>query len=181
MKWWLVTWNTYASWLPGDPRGFQTWRGREYVPPPARYAKPGEKVYDPAEYAERYESAKAISGDAVTLTPDERRITADAVVAEVDKLHLPSAILAVGGQHCHLRAKFGALKIRATVGVLKSEATKAMRALGFHRDQYWATECHMKSKSEGKEFGDAFGYVGRHVDEGAVIYIWPAFRAMARS
>jgi hypothetical protein len=33
-KYWLVTWVTYGSWLPGDPRGFRTFRGREYVPPP---------------------------------------------------------------------------------------------------------------------------------------------------
>ena len=57
-KWWLVTFGTYGVWLPGDPRGFQTWRGREYVPPPARYAKPGEATYDPAPHRTRYAAAK---------------------------------------------------------------------------------------------------------------------------
>ena len=176
MKWWLVTWNTYASWLPGDPRGFQTWRGREYVPPPARYAKTGERVYDPAVYAARHKQAKAISGDAVTLTRDERDVTLNAIVAEVDKLRFVAAILAIGGQHSHLLAKFGVLKIRTTVGVLKGEATKALRERGFNREQFWATECHMKSKQTGREFMTAFHYVRRHVDEGAAVYVWPAFR-----
>ena len=41
-KWWLVSWTTYGTWLPGDERGYCTWRKRTYVAPPKRFAKPGE-------------------------------------------------------------------------------------------------------------------------------------------
>src|SRR5258708_35638890 len=60
MTWWLVTWSTYGSWLPGDPRGFQIWRGQEYVPPPKRYAKPGEDTYDRSKYVQRHQEAKSM-------------------------------------------------------------------------------------------------------------------------
>ena len=130
MTWWLVTWSTYGSWLPGDPRGFQTWRGKEYVLPPKRYAKVGEDTYDPAKYAGRYQNAKATTGETVRLSVDQRTCVLDVVVAEIMKLPLIPAALSVSAEHCHLLSKFGALKIRPTVGVLKGEATKALRASG---------------------------------------------------
>src|SRR5262245_36604629 len=108
MKWWLVTWSTYASWLPGDPRGFQTWRGKEYVPPPTRYANPGAATYDPRKYVGRYKAAKASAVAApVKLSPKQREIVTDAVVTEIAKLPVVSAVLAVAAEHSHLLVKFG--------------------------------------------------------------------------
>jgi hypothetical protein len=181
MQWWLVTWSTYASWLPGDPRGFQTWRGREYVPPPVRYAKPGEKTYVAADYAQRHAAAKAYSGAPVRLTREERQTTLDAVIAEIDKLHIRAAVIAVGGEHSHLLAKFGKLDIRRTVGFLKGEATKALRetASRGNCEEIWSANCHMKSKREGIEFISAFKYVKKHIDEGAIVSVWPAFSEFA--
>ncbi|MSR59407.1 MAG: hypothetical protein EXS05_17480 [Planctomycetaceae bacterium] len=176
MKWWLVTWSTYGSWLPGDPRGFQTWRGKEYVPPPKRYAKPGEQNYKAAAYTNRFQAAKAITDKPVNLSPAQRRITLDAVVKEINKLPVVSAVLAVAAEHSHLLAKFGGLQIRPTVGFLKGEATKELHTSGFDRNDPWAKGCHMKPKSEGNEFRVAFNYVRNHINEGAAVYIWPDFQ-----
>jgi hypothetical protein len=176
MTWWLVTWSMYGSWLPGDPRGFQTWRGKEYVPPPKRYAKPGEATYEPSEYTDRYRRAQAIAGDTVHLSIEQRRWVVNAVVEEVNRLSLIPAGLSVSSEHCHLLSKFGALKIRPTVGALKGEATKALHAAGISCDRIWSRECHPKSKKEGREFQIAFEYVCDHVNEGAVVHVWPEFR-----
>jgi hypothetical protein len=178
MTWWLVTWSTHGSWLPGDPRGFQTRRGKEYVPPPARYAKPGEKIYDPAQYAGRYLAAKLETPNAVTLGEPVRQRVLDAAVKQIGKLPLVPAALAVSGQHCHLLAKFGSLRIRTTVGVLKGEATKALRKSGFDEEDIWGAECHMKSKRDGREFQIALRYVAKHIDEGAAVFIWNDFRGL---
>ncbi|MGQ0633331.1 MAG: hypothetical protein ACT4QC_01870 [Planctomycetaceae bacterium] len=181
MKWWLVTWSTYGSWLPGDPRGFQTWRGKEYVPPPKRYAKVGEQIYDVKQYAGRYNSARtSMIRSPVTLTPAQRAKTLEGVVDKVGKLKLRASVLAVCAQHSHLLAKFGALKIRRTVGFLKAEATKRLHDGGVATAGVWGKECHMKSKNEGREFRNAFEYVRRHADEGAAIYIWPEFRHLVQ-
>ncbi|MCG3179184.1 MAG: hypothetical protein BIFFINMI_01517 [Phycisphaerae bacterium] len=68
LKPWLVTWSTYGAWLPGDPRGFQTRRGRQHVPPPVRYAAPGEDVYDARRYRALFEYARSLSRGAIFLT-----------------------------------------------------------------------------------------------------------------
>ena len=88
-QWWLITWTTYGTWLPGDPRGFQTWQGHEFVPPPARYAKLGEPTYNLADYAERYDNARrTMVGEPVRLSTDQQRIALGAIVAEVGQMPL---------------------------------------------------------------------------------------------
>jgi hypothetical protein len=180
MAWWLVTWSTYGSWLPGDPRGFQTRRGKEYIPPPKRYAKPGEPTYNPAEYSDRYQSAKALASAPVKLAQVQRKCALNAVVGQLTKLSVVPAALAVSSEHSHLLAKFGSLKIRTTAGVLKGEATKALHQAGFNEEQIWSAECHMKSKKEGREFQIALRYVANHLNEGAELFIWPDFRDFLR-
>jgi hypothetical protein len=111
---WLVTWTTYGSWLPGDPRGFRTFRGKEYIPPPERYAKNGEPIYNPAEFADRYAMAKEMVPLAIRLTAEERQVVCDAIVAELETLQIPLDIIAVASFHIHLIARFGAHWIRPT-------------------------------------------------------------------
>src|SRR5437870_2691913 len=131
MTWWLVTWSTYGSWLPGDPRGFQTWRGKEYVPPPKRYAKPGEEIYDPSKYTKTYQLAKEKVSEPVRLNETRRQYVLNAVVSQFAKLPLVPAALTISSEHSHLLSKFGELSIRPTTGVLKGEATKALHANSF--------------------------------------------------
>jgi len=179
MTWWLVTWSTYGSWLPGDPRGFQTWRGQEYVPPPKRYAKPGEETYDSSKYVERHREAKMmLTSEVVHLSIAQRKCVLDAVVEQIAKVTLIPAALSVSGEHCHLLSKFGALKIRPTIGVLKGEATKALRETGFEGERIWSRECHPKSKREGNEFLVALKYVKNHERQNAAVYVWPAFQGI---
>src|SRR5262249_52030151 len=134
--------------------------GKEYIPPPRRYAKPGEEIYDPARYSQRHRSAKVIVPESVKLTPAQRQCALDAVVAEIANLPL------------------GNLSIRPTAGVLKGEATKALHAGGFEGERIWSDGCHMKSKNDGKEFQVALKYVVKHVNEGAAVFIWPEFRGL---
>lgn len=172
-KWWLITWTTYGTWLPGDPRGFQTWRGETYVPPPKRYAKPGERTYRPEEYKFDYEIAqRSMVEDPVRLTIEQCRIAVDAIVSEVAQTSIVPAILAIGSEHSHFLAKFGALKIRPAVGKLKAAATRELHEYGIGSENVWTQGCRMKSKSTPQEFGGAFEYVLRHEQEGAVVYIW---------
>lgn len=66
--------------------------------------------------------------------------------------------------------------LREGVGVLKREATNALRRDGQRKDGIWSQGCHMKSKREGKEFLIAFRYVRNHDKAGAVVFVWPEFR-----
>lgn len=171
-KWWLVTWTTYATWLPGDPRGFQTWQGREYVPPPTRYAREGEPVYNPKPYEERHKIAKERSEEPVVLTREQQQTVLDALVAEISELPLDSAVLSVGATHVHWLARFGELSIRPTVGRIKAAATRALRASGFDLKRPWTKGCHMKSKNSDRELKNARAYIKQHVNEGCLVYDW---------
>ncbi len=166
---WFVTWTTYGSWLPGDPRGFRTFRGKEYVPPPERYAKDGEPVYDANQYAQRYAKAKEQVPDEVRLTPAEQKLVCDAVVAQLEELRIPTHIIAVGPIHIHLIARFGTHLIRPTVGRLKSFATRALPNPGC-RKRVWTKNCHMQSLNDDAALANATKYVGDHLDEGAIIW-----------
>lgn len=177
MKWWLITWTTYASWLPGDPRGFRTRRGKEYVPPPRRYTNPGEPTYDPREYSNRFQNAKASTETCVKLTPPQQRIVMDAVISEIDAIPITSAIASVGSTHIHWLALFGDRPIRTTVGRIKSQATHRLNTAGFDGKRPWSKNCDMKSKTTDHEFRSAFHYIHRHTREGCLIHVWSRYQA----
>jgi len=171
--WWLVTWRTYGSWLPGDPRGFRTWRRREYVPPPRDEAESGEPIYDPSAYKERYEEARErLTAPAVCLTLADRQKVCSALVAEIDRVRIVPATLAVAESHIHFVAQFGDLRIRPVVGRLKAAATLAIKQQGPTDAPVWAAGCHMKSLYGEDDFVAAFRYVQQHGCEGAVVHKW---------
>jgi len=169
---WLVTWTTRGSWLPGDPRGFQTWRGREHVPPPKRYARAGEPTYDAEPYRDRHAHAQAISADAVRFSRAECRAVLNAVAEEINGIAIQPRIMSVAPTHAHLIARFGSLLIRPTVKRLKSAATRALPHFGLG-NRPWVRGCHMRSLPDDEALANAVVYVGRHVNEDGVVYVWP--------
>ncbi len=178
VPWWLITWTTFGSWLPGDPRGFQTWRGQEYVPPPPRYAKPDEPTYCPADYAMRHALAvQSMTQDEVRLAPEEITIASDTIAAECGPAGIVPAVWALGPVHAHLLARFGPLPIRPTVGRLKAAATRELHAVGFKPERVWCRNAHMRSKPVGRPFEGAFAYVAKHTREGSRVVVWPEFMA----
>jgi len=170
---WLVTINTYGSWLPGDPRGFRTKRGREYVPPPARFARRGEKTYDPEEYRRLHELSQSLSGGrAFEFPPAMRPRVLKVLVERIDRMGIGPRILSTGRYHCHLVARFGRWRIRRAMGQAKAAVTGEFRRAGDQRD-IWAAGCSMRSKETPEAVRAAIEYVRSHVREGAVIYEWP--------
>jgi REP element-mobilizing transposase RayT len=96
----LITWTTHNSWLPGDPRGFRTFRGRKYVAPPARYADSKTDSYDRERFAGLYHYN--LREDGVKLNNHERRIVADVVIDTIREFCPGRAVLCVGATHTHL-------------------------------------------------------------------------------
>lgn len=173
-KWWLVTWTTYGTWLPGDPRGFRTWRGTEYVPPPRRYARLNESTYNRADYADKHANARELSDPAVVLTPVHQNVALSAILKDIETIPLYASAIAVGASHIHLLAKFAERRIRATVGRLKAAATRAIHDADatFQPKRIWAKECHMKSKETEADYRTALNYIKRHFLEGALIHVF---------
>jgi hypothetical protein len=170
--WWLVTWTTYGSWLPGDPRGFRTWRGRQYVPPPKRYAAPGEPTYDPRPHASRHRSI-AEQTEMVQLTSEQQQIAMTALIGDMAVLPVTPACVAIDAQHVHLLTEFGRLNIRNTVARLKSVITRALGGRLQSVKRFWATGCHMRSLPDDAAYRNALHYVCRHREQGAMVHVWP--------
>ncbi|QDT39570.1 hypothetical protein [Stratiformator vulcanicus] len=172
-KWWLVTWSTYGTWLPGDPRGFQTWRKREYVPPPERYAKHNEKTYEARRYEDlHYSAEQMMAAEPVYLEENEQQIVVAAVYDESSSMELQPSVIAVMSDHTHLLAKFGSLEIRKAVGRLKAAATRQLHSLGMTSGRAWSRCCHMKSKPTEREYLNAVAYVKKHEEQGATVFDW---------
>ncbi len=175
--WWLITWTTYGSWLPGDPRGFRTRRAQEYVPPPKRYARRGEQAYDAKRYASRYAQARDRTEESAPLTRKQQRIIVPTIIAEIDAIPIVSAIASIGPTHVHWLGRFDEHEIRPTVGRVKAAATRSLNAAGFDGKRPWSKNCHLESKPTDQVFRSAFVYVRRHIDEGCLIHIWPPYQA----
>ncbi|MEQ8789860.1 MAG: hypothetical protein RIC55_26435 [Pirellulaceae bacterium] len=172
-KWWLITWTTYASWLPGDPRRYRTWRGRFYVPPPKRFAKEGEPVYQAELHAVKHRMARAASDEEVRFSTAQMPLVFERILEEVDELEIPSAALAVGSQHVHWVALFAERRIRLTVGRMKAKVTERLKDAGFSAKRTWTKGCDMKSKTAQRDLEAAIDYVSRHEQEGCLVKTWP--------
>src|SRR5260370_8654793 len=62
----FITWTTYGTWLPGDPRG---------------WVKPGRWVVQPPDPTREQKAREEMSGKGGVLTPEQRTIV-DAVVVD---------------------------------------------------------------------------------------------------
>jgi hypothetical protein len=172
-NWWLISWTTYGTWLPGDKRGFCTWRGESYIPPPKRYAKPGDETYRANEHTKVHELALAISGEPVYLTQAQMRLALPAIVEEIAQIPIVPAILSIGEWHIHWLCYFGPISIRAVVSRIKAAATRELNAHSFQGKKPWAKGCNMRSKSNRRECRNAYRYVLRHEEQGCLVYRWP--------
>jgi hypothetical protein len=171
-KHWLVTINTYGTWLPGDPRGFQTRRARQYVPPPPRFAKPGEKTYDPADYRGLHAHADGqLDGGPTHFDERTRDDVLDELIRRINEIAIAPRILSLDHWHAHLLARFGRLDIGKTMGWLKARVTLMLRLAGWTRP-IWAKQCDMRSKETPEAAAAAYQYVLDHANKGARVYEW---------
>ncbi len=163
-----------GQWLPGDPRGFQTKRGRDYVPPPKRYAKPAEKTYNPDDYSELFQQSKRLSKGAVRLTRQQQETVLDACVDRIDRMvpKVKPALLTINRWHVHLVSRFTGIAIRQAVGQYKQAATVALGDPPSGPPRWWTQGCHMTSLRDSPAVRGAISYLWRHVDEGDLYHTW---------
>jgi hypothetical protein len=171
-KWWLVSWTTYGTWLPGDTRGYCTWRGRQYIAPPERYAKPGESKYVAAEHSATRQIAEALDVEPVHFSVAEKQTAIRAMVDEISGIAIAPAIISVGRWHVHWLCYFGTLEIRKVVGRVKAAATRELNLEGFVGKRPWAKGCNMKSKATRQACRAAYRYIARHDAQECLIYKW---------
>jgi hypothetical protein len=164
----------FVTWLPGDPRGFQTRRGRRYVPPPRRYARPGEEVYTADDYRELFDASARLSRGAVLLPRKKQHVALDAKVKRIDVMRpaVRPALIVFNRWHIHFIARFIGVPIRRTVGQFKQAASIALGPPPAGRPRWWVEGCHMKSLPDRRAVLHATEYLWGHVDQGDLYHSW---------
>ena len=174
-RWYHCVFNTYGTWLPGDPRGFRTRHHREHVD--------GDYKRPPAEgtWTRRLERSQRLTGEAVFLTAGQRDLARDQIVTTlVAYKQVPLEALAVGGAHAHLLFRVPAgLKLppqehsapRHLVGLAKQWSAKRIKQ-ETHRPvpHLWAKRGKIKPIRDASHFRNTAAYILRHREEGAATW-----------
>ncbi len=163
----LITWTTHGYWLPGDPRGFRTHRGKQDIAPPARYASPSEKQYDPKQHNILHRHFRSKIADPLTLNESQMKAAAE-VIAEVGGGLARSGVVAVLPNHVHVLAD---LPESGTTGFfcnrVKSKSSLRLSDYGL-KGKVWARRYHARRiRQTGR--GNAEEYVKSHADQGAIV------------
>ena len=97
---WLLTWRTYGTWLPGDARGFvSNVRGVDGCG--ERHNTPGTECERDLPGLQRY-AREQMKGEPVLLTADQARLVAADFRSSAEFRGWPVQALAVMANHVHL-------------------------------------------------------------------------------
>src|SRR5437870_1204489 len=99
-QWWHVVISTYASWLPGEPRGFRS-RGHK-IHSSGDYKNPPPE----GEHRGLHEYSKRISGDKVIIPKGLRPVAGRAILKRLAKLDQRILVLSISATHGHMLVEF---------------------------------------------------------------------------
>ena len=97
-NWYHVVGSTYGTWLPGDPRGFRTFRHHEHVEGDYKNPPP-QGSYD----TRHAESKRKLKWPPVSLGERQRQVVLGAMVEKLRADGIELIALAVGRHHFHWR------------------------------------------------------------------------------
>ncbi|HCD34957.1 MAG TPA: hypothetical protein DER01_21300 [Phycisphaerales bacterium] len=121
--WRHITFGTYNSWLPGDPRGFRDHDHRVHSGGDHRCQPPQGEHDGLHEYAKRH------SGKPIVIRKADRLIVLQSIRRKLDSMEHRFVIIASCAMHVHVLVELpddGKL-IRRFVGQLKRTASHALR------------------------------------------------------
>src|SRR5262245_30707795 len=99
-RYWLLTWTTYGTWLPGDARGFVS-DVRDGPGPEVRHNTPGTP-YDADDDRVRQRALGLLVGRPVWLTAEQARVVAEQFRATARFRGWQLLACAVMANHVHL-------------------------------------------------------------------------------
>jgi hypothetical protein len=105
----MITWNTYGNWKPGDERGYVSRQGQAL--------KGNERILQISTERQKYPSVK--------LNKQERKIAEDIIASEAKKIGHEIIALAVCTNHVHLVAEPHQESFESLIGRYKSITTRA--------------------------------------------------------
>jgi REP element-mobilizing transposase RayT len=161
-----VQWNTYGSWLPGDPRGFRNRNHRIHssgtykaLPPPGEHA--GLHMY----------AATRLARNPVELSQELRDRVLSAVIEKAHLLGWPLEAVAVARQHVHALIFVDDAIVDAEIGKLKRHSSHVIR--GAIPGTVWSAGCHPEHVDDEEFWVNTVRYIMAHGEEGASVWRRP--------
>ncbi|MHB8903277.1 MAG: transposase [Thermoguttaceae bacterium] len=153
----FLTWPTYGTWLPGDPRGWVAYRRGWKLPDPVRYL----------------ETQAIMKEDACVLTPRERKIVEDQVAETCE--HRGWLLHAVNcrSNHMHLVISAPDTRPRKVRIDIKAWCTRRLKEQSNPaREEWWAERGSQRYIFDEDSLATVMQYVTEaqapqyHADEG---------------
>lgn len=162
-KWFHVTFSTYGTWLPGDPRGFRTKGHKRHSSGDYRNRPPKGEHAGLQTLARR-----TMRGDPVTLAPGERETCAHAIIEKLIEKDCEVIAIAVAGQHVHIQLRIEDRGVKRIIGLAKQDASHKLR--DERPGSIWAAGCRTDPVRSREHQERLFRYIERHRNEGA--FVW---------
>ncbi|MEN6385444.1 MAG: transposase [Phycisphaerales bacterium] len=147
----MITWNTYGSWKPGDERG--------YVDRQGQALQGNEGIFQISTERQKYPTVK--------LNKQEKRIAEQIIQNESQKIGHKIIALAVCTNHVHLLAETHQETIENLIGRYKSITTRAFWECG-RKGRIWAKGFDKRFCYSIKELNARIAYVKKHNEENFV-------------
>ena len=160
-RWWHAMVGTYASWLPGDERGFRN-RGHrihssgDYKNPPPPDEHKGLRDYNEGR-----------AGATVEIPPEERKRLATIIARLLIEAGYLVAVVSVSAHHVHILAELPVdlAEFKKLIGWLKTKSSRAMKDVLPGR--MWSRgEKHILVK-DGRHYDCEFDYIRNRQGPGA--------------
>ncbi len=164
-RWFHIEFNTFGTWLPGDPRGFRDHDHR--IHSSGDYRNPPPPVEHQALH--RWVSSR-MSQAVVILAPLQRCEVGPVLCDSLQRQGMHVAAVAVSQNHVHalLGAAMDESAVRKAVGNCKRRASHALRAAV--PGSLWQRKIGVRFMRDERHFRNALAYILRHAEKGA--WVW---------
>lgn len=169
-RYWLLTWTTYGTWLPGDQRGFVS-NVRDGPGPEVRHNIPGAP-YDVDDERVRQRALDRLIGEPVRLTSEQAGIVAAQFRKTAGYRGWSLLAVAVMANHVHLVVGVsGDPEPAQLLHDFKSYATRALKARGHvpSGGRWWTESGSRRKLPDERALAAAIAYVLRQ--RGALV-VW---------
>lgn len=160
--------NTYGTWLPGDSRGFRTYRGKHPIAFDYKH-RPPSGYYD--QLFDR--SKRLMSRSAVILrSGQQRRYVLDELIASLLRNGIRVAAGALDRIHLHMLVQCADHNPRHWIGIAKRESSHYSKRAGFAPvGGIWGASSECKPIADEAHFLRTLRYIPDHAARGAEIYV----------
>ena len=167
--WYHCMGNTYGTWLPGDERGFRTWRHHRHIE--GDYRNPPRK----GRYERLHRASESqLTRNPVHLEPAQRQPVLEELHRSLRKWRVPVVAISVGRVHFHILGRFSAHNPRHFLGLAKKESSAFLRQRGLAPEGgLWALKCECKPINDERHYARAFDYILDHVKQVSAVWSGP--------